>query len=157
LDPHPTAQTFAAAHNDPITDAVAISPTLAVLFEEAAMYHHPTVAWRNSEAMLKEYFIRADTEYHRTATAQTPTGYHGAHAITNTTPMPDALLSPNKYRSIHYYCHSHGYTKNPKHTSDTCTNRKANHQVEATGDNLMGGCPNMYVPRSRSTQPQSHS
>jgi hypothetical protein len=159
-----TTQTFAAANHDPITDAVAISLTLAV-FEKATMYHDQTVAWRNRDntgatlAMFQEHFTRADTEHSRNSTAHQTAGYHGAHAAINTTPStPEDLLSPNnKYRIIIlFYCHSHGYTQVPKHTSKTCTDKKENHQDEATGDNRMDGCPNMYVPRSR-TQPQSRS
>lgn len=28
-----------------------------------------------------------------------------------------------------YYCHSHGYSSNPKHTSDTCKNLGPNHNT----------------------------
>lgn len=157
-----TAQTFAAANQDPITDAAAISLTLAV-FEKAAMYRDQTIAWRianNTNATLanfREFFTRAAKEHRRTATAQTA-GYHGAHATTNTTPAPTIvdLSSPNIFRCIHYYCHTHGYTKNPNHTSLTCNDKKAGHKDAATGDKRMGGCSDVYVPRER-TQLQSRS
>jgi hypothetical protein len=98
-----TAQTFAGANHDPITDAIAISRTLAV-FETAAMYHNETIAWRiadNTGATLtefREYFTKAAKEHRRTSTAQTA-GYHGAHAATNTTPTPMLidLSIPNIY------------------------------------------------------------
>jgi hypothetical protein len=134
-----TAQTFAAANHDPITDAAAISLTLAV-FEKAAMYHDQTVAWRNRDntgatiASFREYFTRAAKEHRRNSTAQTA-GYHGAHAATTTTSPPPDVTS-NKFCHLVYYCSSsHGFSRNPAHTSPTCRYKQTGHNDDDDGTN----------------------
>jgi hypothetical protein len=48
------------------------------------------------------------------------------------------------------YCHTHGITKNLRHTSASCTRPKEGHKKEATLDNKMGGNTCMVVPRKNS-------
>ena len=48
--------------------------------------------------------------------------------------------------SGHGYCWSHGYMKNPSHTSSTCRNKHAGHVDAATADNKMGGKSHVWQP-----------
>ena len=45
------------------------------------------------------------------------------------------------------YCHTHGYGKNPLHTSLTCLNRSAGHNEFATANDTMGGSVQRHQPR----------
>jgi len=54
-------------------------------------------------------------------------------ATTTTTTTTDATP-----RTL-YYCWSHGYSYNPAHRSDNCTDKKAHHKVDATVTANMGG------------------
>ena len=38
-----------------------------------------------------------------------------------------------------YYCHTHGFSSNPKHTSATCNNPGPNHDTTATAEDNKGG------------------
>jgi hypothetical protein len=133
------AQDFATDNQgDPISDATAIEATLRA-FEKAAVYHDQVMAWRNQDktaatlATFQEHFDIADTECNRQATAQTA-GFHGAHAAATTSPPaddPDA-----KYCHTVYYCSSHGFSKNPKHTSRLCTDKQTDHDDNDDGANI---------------------
>ena len=54
-----------------------------------------------------------------------------------------ATQQPNNRRKREpkfiFYCHTHGYTSNPTHTSKKCRNPGENHNYEATPTNTMGG------------------
>ena len=43
------------------------------------------------------------------------------------------------------YCWSHGFSKNKKHDSMTCENRKTGHKEEATAADTMNGNPKVYT------------
>jgi len=133
------AQDFASENQgDPISDATAIEATLNA-FEKAAVYHDQVVAWRNQDTTaatldtFQEHFIIADTEYNRQATAQTA-GFHGAHAAATTSPPIDD--DDVKYCHMVYYCSSHGFSKNPKHTSKKCNNKQPGHDDDDTGADI---------------------
>ena len=38
-----------------------------------------------------------------------------------------------------HYCWSHGFSRNPRHTSKSCRNKRENHKDDAVGTNRMGG------------------
>jgi hypothetical protein len=47
------------------------------------------------------------------------------------------------------YCWTHGFTKNTRHNSQTCTNQAEGHQVNATAGNTLGGTATECKPRQR--------
>ena len=49
--------------------------------------------------------------------------------------------------SGHGYCWSHGFMKNPEHTSATCNFKKPGHKEAATALNTMGGKTHVWKPK----------
>jgi hypothetical protein len=43
------------------------------------------------------------------------------------------------------YCHTHGFSKNGRHTSATCIRKGPDHKDDATADNMMGGSTRVYT------------
>ena len=44
-----------------------------------------------------------------------------------------------------FYCWSHGLGFNPKHTGETCNNKKDGHKPEATVKNRQGGSTSLNI------------
>ena len=62
-----------------------------------------------------------------------------ANVLNNRQQPQQPFNRPTRTKKWTYYCHTHGYSCNPNHTSQTCTNPKDSHKQEATAENTMGG------------------
>lgn len=135
------ARNYAAAAGEAISEATAVRLTLAVL-ETTGAFVSAIEMWRYRPEtdykvkLFTEHFNRANKERLRliTATHGTPrttgsTGFHEANQAT-------AQQAPT---SVYYYCWTHGTTKNPRHTSKTCNDRREGHKEDATAENKQGG------------------
>ena len=52
---------------------------------------------------------------------------------------PVVTTEIDKNKPFIFYCHTHGYGTNPKHTSETCKRPGPNHDKTATAKNTKGG------------------
>ena len=156
-------QYFATLGNDPIPELIIVSELCHTL--EATGVFNDAISWWNRNlpnpvtvAAFKTYMDGVDKERRRALTAR-GAGYHGANMAnqeTNTDPAnaAEAPTDPaEKYSLKIYYCHSHGFGRNAKHTSATCTRRKDGHKEKATVLNTMGGC--MDIKFTRAPRPES--
>jgi hypothetical protein len=59
---------------------------------------------------------------------------------------------PSAHTSTLSYCWTHSHLVNPKHTSESCTGRKEEHQAAATATNMMGGNPAIWKRATKTTE-----
>ena len=155
-----TAQKFATANNDTITDKAAINQTLLAI-EATKVFQTACEKWRDKDeatqtmTTFQTHFTKANKERRRQLTAQTA-GYHSANATTSTPPPPiGPLPTPanvaNRFGRVMYYCWSCGFGYSKNHTSATCRNKKPGHKDDATAKNPgSDGNLMLFVPRSHS-------
>lgn len=153
---------FAAAGGDPISDRATIAAILLTFtrtgqFGTAIHEWHQLPAAEKTYANLGPHFNAANAERLETLTTGN-IGFHG-NALLAADPVPaveqaliaPALAPPAAAPAVHppdaatrprqmYYCHSHGLSTNPAHTSMTCRTRATGHDATATVDNMRGGC-----------------
>lgn len=162
---------FALAGGSPIDDRTIMQATLTVLANTGVFDTHiiiwkqkPQADWRYNEFM--EFFNNAERD-RNTKTAKTA-GFHTANATkpmntpptnnnSNTTVVNngqwyiktdatgysfDARVMRFGNKDI-WFCHSHGGSTNPNHTSETCNRPKEGHVRQSTWDNICGGCTDM--------------
>lgn len=151
------AQIF-AEDEEPIPDSFAIRSALTNL-ANTGLYTDAIRDWRKLPAAdqtldrFETDFAFAYDERKQHATT-TNAGYHHAAAVTSTkaptapTP-PRSPVAPTATPS--FYCWSHGLGRNPVHTSATCTNPCPGHRLDATLDNMLGGCPMVQTRRGEKT------
>jgi hypothetical protein len=147
-------QKFAIAAEIPISDAY-VKVVLLKVLQETGQFERFLTPWNLSPASatatlaeFKAHFTKCDNE--RKLSTAKEAGYHSANnANTKPTATPNATYCTNdptcfvcNGKNI-YYCHSHGGSINPEHTSAKCTNPKTNHIAHATWENLCGGCTSM--------------
>ena len=115
-------------------------------------------------AAFQTFMIEADRD--RSSITAADAGYHAMAVVTKTDKselqlfkeelilaqkfelqqlFKDELLkreqatTPSRKEHPTFYCHSHGITRNPNHTSKLCNNKKPGHKDSATLSNKMGG------------------
>jgi hypothetical protein len=159
-------QDFAKAGKAPIDDATAMQATLMVL-KKTGVFNTFIMMWKRTPVAqwtmtdFQEYFDDADKE--RVTYTAKEAGYHGAKSATNATTTTKVAATttateqqPNNKPKPHpsffecagkivYYCHSHGGTTNPQHTSKLCTRKKEGHIDYATWMNMCAGCTDMNI------------
>jgi hypothetical protein len=157
-------QKFAADANAAISDRELVAALFQVLVASGVLSYVCTVWNARLQATktlieFKTHFLAANTLRASDATAQS-TGYHGAHAVTPTKPGKPTIGATADKGTVHadggttmYYCHSCGIGFNPKHTSATCTQKKAGHQELATMHNRMKGETNLFNARTHRKPP----
>jgi hypothetical protein len=160
---------FATAGKDKPSDPTVIRLGYNII-HQTGLFEIPCRDWRNKPEADKTrkkfnlHFRAADQDRRLTATAGSA-GYHGANAVqekkkqpprTVTPPPPDATKpaapppagpKPDT-RPQTSYCWSHGFLKNPKHTSLTCQYKAAGHCDAATATNTLGGSTAIFTPRT---------
>ncbi len=168
-------QRIGTAGGEPVSDKMAMYVALKLL-DGTGLYSTYTTGWRQAHPVqttwtmvaFQTFFNHADKDRKKQMTTK-DAGFHGAHAVTKsykaavinettaaeeTTPTirtTTNFVDPTSGRKI-YYCHSHGGTINPKHTSKTCTRPKDGHQSEATWFNMMGGSCEMNFGKNKATK-----
>jgi hypothetical protein len=136
---------FAAAGDDVISDANKVRLTLKAV-EKSGVLKDAISDWCKKPAAdqtwanLPNHLVTYNKE--RTCKITAPqAGFNSTNATTQQQcsstppPQPGATVGTVKL----YYCFTHGFGKNPDHTSLTCTNPCPEHKKEATIDNMMGG------------------
>jgi hypothetical protein len=162
---------FATAGNDKPSDPTVIRLGYN-LIHKTGLFEIPCRDWRNkpeadkTRANFNLHFRAADQDRRLTATAGSA-GYHGANAaqektqektkkpLRTVTPPPvtdaakkDAPPPKPDTRPQTSYCWSHGFLRNPKHTSLTCQYKAEGHCDAATATNTLGGSTAIFVPRT---------
>ena len=150
-------QKIAKQGGETISDNVAMNLVLAQI-ELTGIMQIDTQVWRKKpraeQTMEKfqEHFKAALEEYKRQVTAGAA-GYHGANHANAVIPIVPIPHEANSATAVvddlirMFYCWSHGLSKNPNHTSCTCTSKKPGHIDTATVSNMLGG--NCYIIRDR--------
>ena len=138
---------FAAAGNDPISDANKVRLTLKAI-EKSGVMEEPISDWRKKPvaqrtwANMAVHFTTANKERLRKTTAA-QAGFNSANATQQQQQRRPSATSATPSTTIggmaFYYCFTHGLGKNADHTSATCTNPCPEHKRDATADNMMGG------------------
>jgi len=157
-----TMADFAEAGGAPINDLLMAQAAYSNV-EATGLYGPYCDIWRakptNQRTFLafKSYFTTAYKDLHRATTSSA--GYHSANVAAS---KPDEIAQlrreimeiikaelvafkldmedkHHKQPLKKYYCHTHGSSHNPNHTSQTCKNRSAIHQENATYFNKMVG------------------
>ena len=129
----------------------------------APMPDYPNMSPFNFHTAFTATDIEADRD--RSSITAADAGYHAMAVVTKTDKselqlfkeelilaqkielqlFKDELLkreqatTPSRKEHPTFYCHSHGTTRNPNHTSKLCTNKKPGHKDSATLSNKMGG------------------
>jgi hypothetical protein len=148
---------FAEAGGDPISDRTTIAAVLQT-FTRTGQFATAIHEWRQLTAAEKTYdnlivhFNTADAE-RRLLLTTSNAGFHGnallvatetaslgEQALIAPAVAPPAAAPPATGPRPMYYCHSHGLSTNPDHTSETCRTRAPGHITTATVDNMRGGC-----------------
>ena len=75
------------------------------------------------------------TAFYATSPSYTPPSVTGTYAST-LTPNTQAARTQKQL----FYCWTHGFSTNEKHTSPTCNFKAQEHKKNATAENMMGGC-----------------
>jgi hypothetical protein len=88
-------------------------------------------------ANLKLDFNNADKERRRELSSK-GAGYAGA-VIEEKPKAPPTIQG-------FYYCWTHGFSRNSKHDSNSCTKPAHNHNKKATLSNMMGGNNTIFCP-----------
>jgi hypothetical protein len=154
---------FATAGNDIPSTPTVIRLGYNIIYA-TGLFEVPCRDWRSKPeadktlANFTTHFRAADQDRRLTTTTHSA-GYHGANAAQqapaksrSVTPPPTnpstAPAAPRVDTRPHSsYCWTHGYLRNPKHTSLTCNFKGANHRDEATADNMLGGSTAKFEPR----------
>jgi hypothetical protein len=168
-------RSVATAGGNDINDGATIELTLEAL-QKAGVYDHAITTWYDKDtddhtwANFILHFNKHEKEGHRKMTARMA-GFHGANNAQNpVTPekqrTPDdehqannANEGPSTYKSNiinHYYCWTHGLSRNAGHTSSNCDHKAKNHQDTATVDNRMGGVNKISFGRSGKPRQHKH-
>jgi hypothetical protein len=136
--------------HDKISEKAAVRATITNL-EASGVFTDALKDWRKRTETdktwdnLKTDFNKADKERRRTVTSANG-GYANKATEEKVNKATEdkqktAATFPASYVPIPlYYCWSHGLGSNPNHTSKTCTMNQPGHRVEATADNMLGGC-----------------
>ena len=159
---------FATAGNDAPSAASVIRIGYNII-NATGLFDVACREWRGKDdatktlATFRRHFRDADQDRRHSTTTAGSAGYHGANAAVPNPAPPKSALPPaaNSATAVSTpasrgpdlrpntsYCWSHGFLKNPKHTSLTCKFKHANHQDAATADNQLGGATGNFVPRS---------
>ena len=156
---------FATAGNDAPSEASVIHIGYNII-NATGFFDVACREWGNKDgatktlASFRRHFHDADQDCRHSQTTAGTAGYHGANAATEQRPAkktnPTTASNTNAarpdLRPNTSYCWSHGFLKNPKHTSITCKFKKDGHQDAATGTNQLGGATGIFTPRE-GTQP----
>lgn len=134
-----------AQPHDPITELAATRSAIQNL-TNAGVFMDALKDWRKRPAAQQTWdnvkldFNAADKERRRnTTTAQLGFANKATRRFEEEKKEDDHQTKPAKKTTMGY-CWSHGYGNNPNHTSATCTNPQGGHRIEATVDNMLGGC-----------------
>ena len=159
---------FATAGNDAPSEASVIRIGYNII-NSTGLLDVACREWRGKDdatktlALFRCHFRDAYQDRRHSQTTSGAAGYHGANAATTqrpapkpkqaapTTQAPTTATRPD-LRPNTSYCWSHGFLKNPKHTSSTSKFKKDGHQDAATGTNQLGGATGTFTPRN-STPP----
>jgi hypothetical protein len=144
---------FAKDGGAPIHDIMIMVIILKVI-KDTGQFTTYVAHWNRTKDATKtmddfvEYFTDCDTE--RKLQTAKDAGYHSANSVNNnnkTTAPSTTIISANGDTSFLmcnerkvYYCHTHGGTLNPAHTSATCSNPGPKHIRNATWTNHCNGC-----------------
>jgi hypothetical protein len=142
---------FALAGGDPITEATTVRLLVQAL-EKSGVMDEACKDWRKKQAgdrvldNILPHFKAANKERLRTiTTSQAGLSNAAQKQEAKENKMPVAANAGTSKKM--FYCWSHGLGFNEKHTSDTCTNKKAGHVDSSTADNMQGG--NNTIRRAR--------
>jgi hypothetical protein len=128
-----------------------ITRRLTEVFQNSGVFDIECKQWRNKTAHeknyvnLKKHFIQANKN--RLLVERSLKHTLAANAAKENTPPPTVSTDPPA--TEYAYCHTHGFCKNLKHTSQTCSFPGPNHQKTATATNKMGGCTTTFSPQQR--------
>jgi hypothetical protein len=138
-------QRYAQPH-DPITERAATRAAVQNLtnsgvFSDALKDWRKRTTAQQTWANLKLDFTTADKERRRQLTTA-QAGFANKATQDKENQIPSKPPPPNvgAKTTVMGYCWSHGYGSNTNHTSSTCTNPQPGHRMEATVDNMLGGC-----------------
>ena len=150
------AQRHATTSKFPISDDKLMLAALQSIINSKVL-EWECKAWQERDEANKtfkkmvQYFTKADNNRMRSV-KPAPTTYQGANAAKETTAA--ATTTPKEKPKL-YYCWTHGFTTNPKHTSTTCNRPKPDHKIEATADNKLDGSTHVWYNKKR--QPPSNT
>ena len=140
------ARRYAQPH-DPISEHAAIRAALTNL-ETSGVFNDALKEWRRRPIAehtwnnVLIHFNTADKERRRTMPTAGEHGYANKAAANNKVDEESHKenIPPKKGIPNMFYCWTHGYGPNSNHTSKTCTHPQDGHKMEATVDNMLGGC-----------------
>jgi hypothetical protein len=131
---------FAIKGCDPITEASAVRSAVANM-EATGVFSTTCSDWRKKAAAdqtlatFTTEFKFAVKEYQRKIKAS-EVGYNSANNAQVAQPPPATAPSDT---GQHFYCWSHGLSRNPNHSGATCQHPAEGHRSDATLSNMMGG------------------
>jgi hypothetical protein len=148
-----------------ISDDATIELTISSL-RQAGVYDHAITTWDDKEIAdqtwtnFQLHFDKQEKLRLKKLTAAAA-GYHGANSVniippdTAEPPPSNALAAAAHVTNGHncdgeplFYCWSHGLSKNPAHTSKTCSNTKDEHVAKAILMNRRGGSGHINCGKS---------
>jgi hypothetical protein len=153
---------FAAAGEDPITEAAAVRIAVKI-FEDSGVMDDAVKDWRKAPVAeriwgnIQPFFHLANKERLRIVTAN-ELGFANATQGQQPTqgqrpteeaapPTTNATNNSTGGNTGIYYCWTHGMTFNAAHTSATCAHKNEGHKDTATLRNMLGGTNK--IPRKR--------
>lgn len=144
-------QRFSTNGGDPISNATAVRAAIKVL-TKSGVFNDDLRDWRKRTPVQHTWanvvtdFTRANKERKLTETAR-KAGFHGANTVQQVDPLPcphyagsATMPTQSKNQPVSwYYCWTHGLSRLPEHTSNTCKNPAEGHVCASTVENMQGG------------------
>jgi hypothetical protein len=145
-------QQYAIFGEDPISEPMLVRKVLGVL-QVSGVFVHEIKEWNNKPkadktfANLETFFEKANKN--RLLSEQSLKETLAANKAQAKPTPPEEATTPE--HPGYGYCHTHGFCKNTKHTSESCKFPGSGHKTTATAANKQGGCATVFVPKNNVT------